>query len=53
MSKKSSEKKARLSKAMKQNRRVPLFVVAKTNKKVVSNPIRRSWRNKKLKLKEE
>ena len=53
MSKKSQKKKAMLGKAMKQNRRIPLFVVAKTNRKVVANNSRRAWRNQKMRLKEK
>jgi len=52
MSKKSSKKKAMLGKAMGQNRRIPLFVIAKTNRKVASNNRRRAWRNSKMKIKE-
>jgi large subunit ribosomal protein L39e len=47
---KSSEKKARLGKALKQNRRIPLFVIAKTNRRVRTNIRARNWRRKKLKL---
>lgn len=50
MSKKTPTKKARLSKALRQNRRVPLFVTAKTNRRVVQNNRRRAWRNQKLKM---
>lgn len=53
MSKKSQKKKAMLSKKIKQNRRIPLFVVAKTNRRVTSNDRRRNWRNRKMKIKEE
>jgi large subunit ribosomal protein L39e len=53
MSKKSQKKKAMLSKKLKQNRRVPLFAVAKTNRRVVSNNRRRSWRTGKMGIKEE
>lgn len=44
--------KGRLGKKIKQNRRVPLFVIAKTNRKVTQNNRRRSWRNSKMHLKE-
>ncbi len=44
--------KGRLGRKMKQNRRVPLFVIAKTNRKVTQNVRRRSWRSNKMQLKE-
>ena len=47
---KSAERKAALGAALSKNRRVPLFVVAKTNRRVRENPHRRNWRKKKLKL---
>ncbi|MFH1094968.1 MAG: 50S ribosomal protein L39e [Candidatus Micrarchaeota archaeon] len=50
MSKKSPVKKARLGKALKQNRRIPLFVIAKTNRRVTQNNSRRAWRSSKLKM---
>lgn len=50
MSKKSSLKKSRLGHAGKQNRRIPLFVVAKTNRRVMQNLQRRHWRTQKLKM---
>ncbi|MFH1306919.1 MAG: 50S ribosomal protein L39e [Candidatus Micrarchaeota archaeon] len=53
MSKKSSRKKAMLGKKLKQNRRIPLFVVARTNRRVISNNRRRAWRNQKMKIKEK
>jgi large subunit ribosomal protein L39e len=42
-------KKMRLGKARKQNRRVPLWVMAKTNRKVIDHPKRRFWRYGRLK----
>ncbi len=48
---KSSNVKTALGKALKQNRRIPLFVIAKTKRKVSRNTERRNWRSKKLKLK--
>ncbi|EHP85199.1 50S ribosomal protein L39e [Methanotorris formicicus] len=42
-------KKLRLAKAMKQNRRVPLFVIVKTRGKVRAHPKMRYWRRSKLK----
>jgi len=52
MSKKTAEKKARLGKKNKQNKRIPIFVIAKTKRKVTANNRRRDWRTRKLKLKE-
>ncbi|WP_457619829.1 50S ribosomal protein L39e [Methanopyrus sp.] len=43
-------KKLRMAKAIKQNRRVPPWVVAKTGGRVIDNPKRRHWRRSKLKL---
>ncbi len=42
--------KARLGKAIKQNRRVPLFAIAASNRAVVMNQKRRRWRTEKMKL---
>ncbi|AEH06625.1 50S ribosomal protein L39e [Methanothermococcus okinawensis] len=42
-------KKLRLGKALKQNRRVPLFAVAKTKGKVRNHPKMRNWRRNNLK----
>lgn len=50
-SNKSKEKKDYLSKKTRQNRKVPLFVVARTAKKVSRNSKSRQWRSEKLKLK--
>lgn len=47
---KSYKKKIALAAALRRNRRVPLFVVAKTNRRVRANPRMRNWRRKKLKL---
>ena len=44
--------KAKLGRKLRQNRRVPLFVIAKTNRKVTQNIRRRSWRTQKMDLKE-
>lgn len=51
MAGKSNERKVALGKALSQNRPIPLFVVAKTNRKVRTHPKRRHWRHRKLKLK--
>ncbi|NUN11438.1 50S ribosomal protein L39e [Candidatus Micrarchaeota archaeon] len=50
-SRKSPAKKKVLSKALKQNRRIPIFVIAKTGRKVSRNTKSRNWRFKKLKVK--
>ena len=48
---KDKSKKNRMFKAGRQSRSVPTWVIVKTNRKVRSNPARRSWRQRKLKLK--
>lgn len=45
---KSSEKKKVLSKALKQNRRVPIFVIAKSARRVMRNVKQRHWRGRKI-----
>jgi len=45
--------KKKLVKAAKRNRRIPVFVVAKTKRGVTSNPLQRNWRRSKLDLKGE
>lgn len=42
-------KKLRLAKALNQNRRVPIWVIVKTNRKVRTHPKRHSWKITKLK----
>ena len=44
MGKKSKAKKKRLAKLKRQNTRVPLWVMVKTNRDVTQNPKRRHWR---------
>ncbi|KQM09822.1 MAG: 50S ribosomal protein L39e [Candidatus Methanomethylophilaceae archaeon] len=41
--------KARLNKAGKQNRRVPAWVMMRTNRQFLRHPKRRSWRMTSLK----
>jgi len=41
--------KGRLNRKIKQNRRVPAWVMMRTNRKFVRHPKRRSWRTSKLK----
>jgi large subunit ribosomal protein L39e len=47
---KDTSKKNRLVKAGKQSKSVPTWVIVRTNRNVRSNPKRRSWRQRKLKL---
>ncbi|MFH1056423.1 MAG: 50S ribosomal protein L39e [Candidatus Micrarchaeota archaeon] len=47
---KSANKKIVLAKALKQNRRMPVFVIAKSGRKVIRNTIQRHWRHRKLKV---
>ena len=49
---KTKERKTKLSKYLNQNRRVPVFVMMKTRRRVTRNPRSRNWRFKKLKLKD-
>jgi large subunit ribosomal protein L39e len=44
MGKKSKAKKKRLAKHERQNSRVPMWVVLKTDRDVTRNPKRRHWR---------
>jgi large subunit ribosomal protein L39e len=43
-------KKLRLAKAGKQNRRVPLWVMLKTSRKVRFHPKMRQWKRNKVKV---
>ncbi len=45
--------KTKLAKALKQNRRIPVFVVARTKRKITYNRKTRNWRSKKLDIKEK
>lgn len=45
---KPAAKKIRLMKATKQNRRVPVWVMLKTDRNTVSHPKRHHWRRSKL-----
>jgi len=42
-------RKIRLIKANKQNRRIPAWIMVKTNRPVTTHPKRRHWRRTKLK----
>lgn len=46
---KSAKKKERLASALRKNRRLPLFVIAKSKRRVTAAR-RRHWRSQKLKL---
>ncbi|MCQ5375159.1 MAG: 50S ribosomal protein L39e [Methanomassiliicoccales archaeon] len=46
---KPSAMKSRLMKATKQNRRVPAWVMIRTNRNFLRHPKRRNWRTHKLK----
>lgn len=52
MGKKSALKKRRLGKKLKQNRRIPVLAMARTHRRVQYNRKQRSWRNRKMGLKE-
>jgi large subunit ribosomal protein L39e len=47
---KDKGKKNRLMKATRRGSSVPTWVIAKTNRKVRSNPKNRNWRQRKLKI---
>ncbi|MCL5675203.1 MAG: 50S ribosomal protein L39e [Candidatus Marsarchaeota archaeon] len=51
MSKKSMEKKLRLGKELKRNRRVPVLAILRTHRKVQYNKFQRDWRRRKLRIK--
>lgn len=48
---KSPEKKRLLAKAARQNRRIPLFVIARTKRRVTRNRRARNWRGRKMGIK--
>jgi large subunit ribosomal protein L39e len=50
---KTPRTKSTLGKMIKRNRRLPLFVIAKTNRKVVRNSESRNWRTQKLKMRSQ
>ena len=50
---KTARAKATLGKMIKRNRRIPLFVIAKTNRRVVQNRERRQWRSQKLNMRSQ
>jgi len=50
---KAKRVKSTLGKMIKRNRRIPLFVIAKTNRRVTQNRERRTWRSQKLKMRSQ
>ncbi|MGD0477633.1 MAG: 50S ribosomal protein L39e [Nitrososphaerales archaeon] len=48
---KDTSKKNRLLKEGRRGRSVPTWIIARTNRNVRTNPQKRSWRKRKLKLK--
>jgi large subunit ribosomal protein L39e len=50
MGKKTVGVKKKLAKANKQNRRVPIWVIMKTKRHVITHPKRRHWRRNNLKV---
>lgn len=52
MSKKGLKKKMRLSKENKKIRRIPAFVMIRTNRRITHNRRNRNWRTDKLRIKE-
>jgi len=53
MGKKDLHRKKRLATAGKKNRRIPAFVMIRTNREVSRNLYRRDWRGDKLSAKEK
>jgi len=49
MSKTTKGQKIKLAKAFGQNKRVPLWVMVKTNRAVTTHPKRRGWRRSSIK----
>ncbi|EQB68785.1 MAG: hypothetical protein AMDU5_GPLC00007G0101 [Thermoplasmatales archaeon Gpl] len=47
---KETGRKIRLMRKVNQNRRVPGWVIMRTDRKVTQNPYRRHWRRNNLKL---
>ncbi len=50
MSKKSVEKKLRLGKKLKENRRIPVLAMLRTHRKIEYNKFQRDWRHRKLRI---
>ncbi len=47
---KTLSKKVRLAKKTRQNRRVPIFAMMKTSRKLRTHPKTRQWRRSKIKI---
>jgi len=47
---KPAAKKVRLLRKMKQNRRVPAWVIQRTSRRFTTHPKRRSWRRQQIKM---
>jgi ribosomal protein L39E len=50
MSKKSVEKKLRLGKKLKENRRIPVLAILRTHRRIEYNKFQRDWRHRKLRI---
>jgi len=50
MSKKSAEKKLRLGKKLKENKRIPVLAILRTHRKIEYNKFQRDWRHRKLRI---
>ena len=50
MGKKSANKKRRLGKMLKQNRRIPALAMIRTHRRVQYNKHQRNWRRRKLRI---
>jgi|BEDMetMinimDraft_2_1075160.scaffolds.fasta_scaffold55054_2 Ribosomal L39 protein. len=50
MSKKSVEKKLRLGKKLKENRRIPVLAMLRTHRRIEYNKFQRDWRHRKLRI---
>jgi len=50
MSKKSAEKKLRLGKKLKANKRIPVLAILRTHRKIEYNKFQRDWRHRKLRI---
>lgn len=48
---KDAKKKKILAKKLNQNRRIPIFVIAKTARRITRNSKQRHWRARKMKMK--
>ncbi|MGC8662700.1 MAG: 50S ribosomal protein L39e [Candidatus Micrarchaeia archaeon] len=51
MSKKTLEKKLKLGKKLKENRRIPVLAMLRTHKRIEYNKFQRDWKHRKLRIK--